>query len=154
MIAATRSIEISRPVPEVFRFVATHHLENHRRWDRTIINLEQTTAGPVGVGTEFTFSRRIMGRVVPSRMRVIEFVPNRALIFSLTGPLNMEMRTLVEPSGEDHTRLTFQAAGHLSGLMRLAEPIVGRRMGREFGESQRQIKTMLEETAALDHAGP
>ena len=44
------SVVIDRPVAKVFRFYAYEHVRNHPRWDPDI-QLEQVSAGPIGVGT-------------------------------------------------------------------------------------------------------
>ena len=49
---------VQRPPEVVFDFVATHHFENHPRWDPDLLEMSQTSAGPVGVGTTARVVRR------------------------------------------------------------------------------------------------
>jgi hypothetical protein len=38
---------VQRPPMEVFDFVATHHFDNHPRWDPDVLEMTQTSPGPV-----------------------------------------------------------------------------------------------------------
>jgi hypothetical protein len=42
---------IARPPRTVFDFVATHHFQNHPKWDPDVLEMTQTSPGAVGTGT-------------------------------------------------------------------------------------------------------
>lgn len=68
------STVVERPVAAVWDFYAVHHVENHPRWDPDL-ELENTTDGPIGVGTVI---RRRSTRFEPASegtMEVVEFEP-------------------------------------------------------------------------------
>ncbi|MBA2513779.1 MAG: SRPBCC family protein [Solirubrobacterales bacterium] len=60
MIDLETTVEISRPVTEVFAFVADQ--TNAPRWQGGLHEVRRLTEGPLGVGTEHEFIRRFAGR--------------------------------------------------------------------------------------------
>jgi hypothetical protein len=65
-LAASQVIE--RPPAEVFRFVATDHLQNHPKWDPAVTAITQTSPGPMGVGATARLVRTDRGRRVEGTM--------------------------------------------------------------------------------------
>jgi uncharacterized protein YndB with AHSA1/START domain len=61
-------IIISRPVEEVFDFVADER--NEPRYNPRMLSAEKTSDGPVGAGTRFRTELKTMGRPMPM---VVEF---------------------------------------------------------------------------------
>jgi hypothetical protein len=97
---------IDRPPVDVFRFVATDHVRNHPRWD-PLMELEQMTDGPVGVGTVIRRRHTHSGDPIEGTMEVVEYEPDRAFGMVIQdGPLEMRSRMLFEPEGEGGTRLS------------------------------------------------
>jgi hypothetical protein len=109
---------IDRPLREVFQFAAIDHVRNHPRWD-PMMELEQLTGGPIGVGTLIR-RRSTHGRVpVDGTMEVVEFVPDHALGMVIhDGPIEMRSRMIFEPDGPQRTRII----GHLD-IPSMAEPM-------------------------------
>jgi hypothetical protein len=68
---------IDRPPADVFRFVATDHVRNHPRWD-PVMELEQVTDGPIGVGTTIRRRHTHSGVPIEGTMEVVEYEPDRA----------------------------------------------------------------------------
>ena len=94
------SKRIGRPLAEVFRFVATDHVRNHPRWD-PLMDLEQVTPGPIGVGTLIRRRHTHTGAPVQGTMEVTEFEVDRVIGFVIKdGPVEMRTRMTVEPDGE------------------------------------------------------
>ena len=136
--------EIGRPAAEVYRFVATEHARNHPRWDPGIIDFTQVGEGPVAKGTEFTFARKMMGGRKPMKLQVTDLEPDRSMSFRVSGPMTMDMRMIVEPAGEQSSRLTFKGGGQISGPMRLMTPMIRSQMSKEIAKAQQRIKEMVE----------
>ena len=63
------TVEISRPVAEVFAFVADQ--TNAPRWQNGLAEVRRLTEGPLGVGTEHEFIRRFAGRKMATRNRFV-----------------------------------------------------------------------------------
>jgi hypothetical protein len=97
---------IDRSPSDVFRFVATNHVRNHPRWD-PVMQLEQITDGPIGVGTKIRRRHTHYGDPVEGTMEVVEFEPDR--VFGMVihdGPVEIRSRMSFDPEGQESTRLT------------------------------------------------
>lgn len=100
------SIEIDRPVADLWRFVAVEHVSNHPRWDPDM-HLEQISEGPIRLGTRIRRRNTRWGATVEGEMEVVEFEPERVIAFAIHDA-NMDM----------HGRTTFEA--HEPGRTRLS----------------------------------
>ena len=69
------SVVINRTVEEVFAF--TDNITTEGIWRGELVDSEQLTDGPVGVGTQGRTLWKIMGRTVESTWEIIEYEPNR-----------------------------------------------------------------------------
>jgi polyketide cyclase/dehydrase/lipid transport protein len=76
------SIEVDRPVGDVWRFYATEHVSNHPRWDPDM-HLEQLSEGPLGLGTRIQRVNTRWDTPVEGEMEVVEFDPPRAFAVSI-----------------------------------------------------------------------
>jgi uncharacterized protein YndB with AHSA1/START domain len=97
---------IDRSPAEVFRFIATNHVQNHPRWDPKM-ELEQLTDGQIGVGTVIHRRHTHAGFPQEGTMEVVEFSPPH--VFGMVihdGPVEMHSRMTFEPHGHDATRIT------------------------------------------------
>jgi hypothetical protein len=63
------------PPAEVFDHVAAHHFDNHPRWDPDVVEMRQTSPGPVGVGTTALVVRRQGKRRVEGVATVTAYEP-------------------------------------------------------------------------------
>jgi hypothetical protein len=128
------SESIERPPADVFHFVATHHVENHPRWDPQM-SLVQETPGPIGVGTRIRRSRG-GGETLEGEMEIIEFDPDRRMGAVIRdGPMEIRSLMTVEPEGEAASRLTFTVESDDVPVDMMEEPIKG---------SLRRIKETIE----------
>ena len=66
---------IERPPSAVFDFVATHHFDNHPRWDPDVLEMRQTSPGEVGTGTTAEVVRRQGRRRVEGTATVTDAAP-------------------------------------------------------------------------------
>lgn len=96
---------IDRPPADVFRFIVVDHVRNHPRWD-PLMELEQLTDGPIGVGTVIRRRHTHYGDPIEGTMEVVEYEPDRAFGMVIRdGPVEMRSRMVFEPEGEGGTRL-------------------------------------------------
>ena len=94
------SKRIGRPLAEVFRFVAIDHVRNHPRWD-PLMELEQVSPGPIGVGTVIRRRHTHTGLPVVGTMEVTEFERDRMIGFAIKdGAVEMWSRMIFEPDGD------------------------------------------------------
>lgn len=100
---------IDRPVETVFRFYAHDHVRNHPRWD-PMMELEQISDGPLGVGTVIRRRHTHFGDPVEGTMEVTEFEENHAMgVVIREGDMEMPSRIVVEPLAPDRTRIVISA---------------------------------------------
>jgi hypothetical protein len=129
------SESIERPPADVFRFVATDHVQNHPRWDPQL-SLVQETPGPIGVGTRIRRSRAGGETRVEGEMQITEFEPDSTMgALIRDGPMEIRSWMTVEPEGEAASRLTFTVESDDAPLDMMEESIKG---------SLRRIKEMVE----------
>jgi len=96
---------IDRSVAEVFRIHAREHVRNHPRWD-PLMQLEQITDGPIGVGTIIKRINSHSGAPVEGRMEIVEFEPDRAIGMIIhDGPIEMITRAVYEAEGDGKTKV-------------------------------------------------
>ena len=94
------SRRIGRPPAEVFHFVAIDHVRNHPRWD-PLMELEQVSPGPIGVGTVIQRRHTHTGSPVEGTMEVTEFERDRLIGFTIKdGAVEMRTRMIFEPDGD------------------------------------------------------
>ncbi|MGD2083595.1 MAG: SRPBCC family protein [Chromatiales bacterium] len=81
MIRGESETFVRRPVELVFDFVASRFFDNYPRWSPEVVELTQTSPGPVRVGTTGRQARIDKGVRTESHFRVAELVPPARLVF-------------------------------------------------------------------------
>lgn len=135
--AVTGSIEIDRPVEEVFDLVADQRYEPLYNPDMT--SSEKLTDGPIGVGTRFAATSRSFAKPVSM---VIELTaverPRRLASTTWTEGMVLDGGLTFEATARG-TRMSWAWTVHPTGLMRLLTPVLAV-MGRR---NERRIWTGL-----------
>ncbi len=134
---------IDRSVTEVFRIHAYEHVRNHPRWD-PLMQLEQVTDGPIGVGTIIKRINSHSGSPVEGTMEVVEFEPNRSFGMIIhDGPVEIIGTATYEAVSDNRSKYTFTVefpgmdesmAGMLTGEMEKAIQIHKRFFESEVSE--------------------
>lgn len=151
MITTRVTVQIDRPVDEVFDFVTNPG--NFTRWAGALVKeSRQTSPGPVGVGTTFTQVNMLMGRRFVSEMRVVTYEPQRHFEYVTTsGPISFAGHYSFAPvdggTGTGGTRFTSVDESEPSGLLRYLQPLL-----QPF--AQRQITINLARLKAVIEAQP
>jgi len=139
------SVVINRPVEEVFAYMTD--VGNWPLWHSGMLEAEQTSEGPVGVGTTCRGVNQFLGRRMEWASEITEYEPNRKMKQKLiSGPMSIEQSLTFEPV-EGGTGLTLAGEGEFGGLFRLAEPIVIRTGQRQMEGSLATLKDILEAQA-------
>jgi uncharacterized protein YndB with AHSA1/START domain len=146
VITAASSILIDRPLDEVFRFVSTDFFRNYPKWSPEVVELEQTSDGPIGVGTTGRQVRLDEGRRFEATFRVTEFEPPRAIAFASTSGPRFRASYRFEPVRE-RTRVTFTFDLRLEGASRLLNPLVAGLVRKGGRNVVRKLKDLLESNA-------
>jgi uncharacterized protein YndB with AHSA1/START domain len=144
VIDVTTSVEIARPVREVFVFVADQ--TNAPQWQTGLHEVRRLTDGPIGVGSEHEFVRRFAGRRFASRNRFVAFEPGRYVLFEIpSGWITGTASYRTEASQSAGTRLTSQMQFRVRGPLSLLEPILSRLLAKDSGRDEQRLKSLLEQ---------
>ena len=142
MTKIERSIVIDRPIDEVWAFV--HDITKDRLWQTTLVESEQLTEGPFGVGTRVREVRQFLGLRVELAWEVTEYEPTRtSAIRGVSGPVPLHGRYAFEPVGGG-TRFTVTGELEAHGLFKLAEPVFARITRRELETNLGHLEDLLE----------
>jgi hypothetical protein len=148
MLRVAHSVEIERPVEEVWDYV--HDPRNDAVWQSTLIETKQSTE-PLVPGARLVEVRRFLGRRFEVAFEVTELSPHtRSAIRVVSGPFPFAGAYELEPS-ERGTRFTTIVELDAHGFFRLAEPVFGRMAARELRGNLEALKDVLE--ARVDDAG-
>ena len=142
-IRQEHSVVIERPVEEVFAFATDPN--NDPLWQSTSLETEQTSEGPVDVGTTFRNTSKFLGRRIDSTYEVTENdPPHKQCVRITSGPIPGSGCYLFEPADGGSTRFTQIFEAEIGGFFRLAEPLVGRALRRQMQADMATLKDLLE----------
>jgi uncharacterized membrane protein len=137
------SIEIDRPVEEVFAYVANP--ENLPEWSGPAIEAKDAP-GPLKEGDTFTVVAKFLGRRFETPYERVSYEPNRRYTDRATGgpvPDQDWAYTFEEVTG-DTTRVTRAAEGEPGGFFKLAGPLIERALKRQVRADLETLKDLLE----------
>ena len=142
MARIEESAEIQCPVDKVF--VYTTEAKSWPKWQSFIMEAEQTSQGPMGVGTTFKGTNRMMGRTMKWTAKVTEYEPNRTWAKNITcGSVIIEERMTCD-SQEGGTSFTIIYDMKVGGFLKLFSPMVVSSTRKETKKSLSNLKSILE----------
>ncbi len=138
---------VQRPPEVVFDFVGTHHFENHPRWDPDVLEMTQTSRGPVGPGTTARVVRRQGRGRVEGTATVLEYEPNRRARWDVRfGSFRLDQRAELTPEqGTAATRLRLSIDTSARGPIALLLPLLRGRFRKTMTQSLDTIAALLEQ---------
>ena len=147
-IREEHTVVIRRPVEEVFAFATDPN--NAPLWQSTSLETQQTSEGPVDVGTTFRDTTKFLGRRIESTYELTENDPPHKQCMRITsGPIPGSGCYLFEPAdGGGSTRFTQTFEAEVGGFFKLAEPLVGRALRRQTEADMATLKDILENEAS------
>ncbi|MGI8679513.1 MAG: SRPBCC family protein [Jatrophihabitans sp.] len=142
MITVERTVEVARPLPAVFAYLADFtHTE---AWDPGTVTTTRTDKGPLCVGSTFHNVSEFRGRRTELDYRIERFDPGSHLAF-LGHNKTVEATDDMGFARSDHgTLITYRAHFRFKGVARLAEPLLRRSFERIADETVTQLKRTLE----------
>jgi hypothetical protein len=150
MVRVQVSQTIDRPPNDVFQFVARDHFKNHRRWDPSIVEMEQTSQGPIGIGATARLVRLDRGRRVEGTTEITAYQPDRRFgAIARFGPFVLHQDLTLDPIDSRRTRLTLVIESRATGFVRILLPVLRGRFARTMRESLDRIKEMVEQSQAI-----
>ncbi len=136
------SIEIGRPVEEVFSYVANPH--NLPQWSGLAIEVKDAPE-QLEEGDTFTTVGKFLGRRFETPFELVSYEPNRHHTHRARGgpiPNQDWIYTYEEVPGG--TRLTRAAEGEPGGYFKLADPLIERALKRQVKTDLETLKDLLE----------
>ena len=135
-IKVEETVEIGRPVEEVFAYVADP--ENLATWSGVVLEVRKDG------GDRFTLVQKFLGRRFESPCEVITSEPNRRYAFRSTGgPIPLTFTFTCEPSGAG-TRLTEVGEGEPGTFFTLVGPLFEKAAKRQVRHDLDTLKDLLE----------
>jgi len=125
------AIDLTLPLEEAFDYLAD--FSRTAEWDPGVAEAKRLTPGAIRLGSRFRVTVAFLGRRVPLEYRITEFErPSRLVLVGGNGSLRSidEITFVARPGG---TRICYEARLELSGLGRLADPLLDllfQRIGR------------------------
>jgi hypothetical protein len=138
---------VDRPPEVVFDFVARHQFENHPRWDPDLVEMSQTSLGPMGIGTAARVVRRQGRRRVEGTATVRAYEPDRVAAWDVRfGPFRLDQRAELIPERDGaatRLRLSIDTTAH--GPVRVILPLLCPRFRKSMTQSLSTIAALLED---------
>jgi carbon monoxide dehydrogenase subunit G len=140
---AERSAEIARPADEVFAFLS--NLANLPRWQSGVIRAEQTSPGPIGVGSTAVVERRVFGQQIVADLAVTAYEPPRRIVLETEASgVSVQASVEIEPLEPKRCRVTFGMAMETSGFfMKAVEPMVAQAAEVDIEASIARLREVL-----------
>jgi polyketide cyclase/dehydrase/lipid transport protein len=149
MLKVTAEERIERSQAEVFRFVASDHFVNHPRWDPDLLEMVQTSSGPVAMGTTARVVRRQGRRRIEGIAEVTAYEPDRLACWDVRfGSFHLVQRADFIALSPAATTLGLTIETHASGVLRLALPLMRRQFEANVRGSLRRIRELVEDDAS------
>jgi len=144
MVSVAGSVEINRPTNQVFEFLANP--ENGPKWQSGLTESKLLTEGPVRVGSQFKETVKFLGRPIELICEYVEVEPGRKMVFKSDNSktLQFDLTFLVEPGQAGASRVTVSGHSHVSGLLRLLEPLFAGEVKSASRKELQQLKAALE----------
>ncbi len=137
------SVEINRPVEEVFSYVANP--ENLPEWSSIVLEVRKESQGEPKGGDHFTSVGKFLGRRFETSFEVVSYEPPRRSSHRSTGgPFEQEWTRTFEETAGGGTRLTQVAEGEPGRFFRLAGPMLEMAGRRQFRADLSTLKDLLE----------
>lgn len=131
-------VTIKRPREEVWNYLTD--FAHAAEWMKGVDSMNQTSDGPLGVGTRFVFRARGADHVT----EVTAYEPLQQISLTSTqGGITATYDYLLKDIGED-TELILNARCEASGLWRLVHPLVVYAMKRSDAPQVQNVKAALE----------
>ena len=142
MIHFEEHVVINRPPQEVWEYAS--NIDHLPEWMKDMTGLRKLTEGPLQVGPRIVDLRKVMGRNTETTMEFTQYdPPHKFAAKALDGPLAVEFTHRFEPVG-DGTQVTTEMVGQMRGILRLADPLIGRWMKGIVVEELNNLKNVLE----------
>lgn len=136
------SVEIERPVDQVFAYVI--NIKNLPIWEQTILEVEQTSPGQIGIGSTFQGITKVMGRRTAWTSKATEYELNKKYGETISsGSTQINLQWIFEPRGEN-TKFTVVHDIKMGGLLRIFAPMMTGSIRKQSRDNLNRLKHILE----------
>jgi carbon monoxide dehydrogenase subunit G len=133
--------------PPAAAFLYLSDLGNAVSWDPSITRVEQLTPGPVGVGTRFRVTLRIVGVKATLDYHVEVYEPERRIVFFGRGNGTTVTDTVLVTPYRGGSRVRWIAEIKLIAPLRLIDPILGMLFRPNINTAVTNLKRALDRIA-------
>jgi len=145
MARIEESVEIKRPADKVFAY--TTDAKNCPKWQSILPQSEQTSQGPVGVGTTFKGKCHMMGLTLDWTAKATECEPNKKFGRNITSAaMLIEQHSTYSPTAEG-VKFNFVYDIKVRGVFNLFSPMLISTIRKELKKSLGNLKGILESQA-------
>ncbi len=142
MFRMSETVSINRAPTDVFDFVSD--LNNFQHWRANLASSTVKSERSNGAGAWCEEEIQAGRRRIPGTCSITALTAGQEFTFrAISAGLVYEGRLLVEPEGGS-TRLTLGGVVHISGGLRLIEPMLRRRMRSGLRSEVKKIKRLLD----------
>jgi uncharacterized membrane protein len=142
------SVEINRPIEEVFAFVADP--TTAPKYSSTWVESSLVGTGPMRVGSKVKRVARFIGRRLEMTAEVTEYEPNHKLSGrSVGGPIPGKIEFRFEPTGSG-TRVQVRVDAQAEGVFKLADPVLSGVAKHAWDTDLAALKALLEAQVASE----
>ncbi len=136
------SITINRPVEDVFAYATD--IKNWPQWHESIVEAEQTSQGPMGVGTTFRAKAHAEGRTMEFTGTMTDYDPNKLSGKIMDyGSFVIDDTLMFDPT-DGGTRFTMVYDVKVRGLAKLMSSRINSGAHEELKQAVSRLKTVLE----------
>lgn len=151
MITFTNTIDIARPINEVYEYLAD--LRNVPEWNWAIESTEPTSHGPIRVGSTFRQVRHTPTRSI-EELQITELQQSERIVVSgQLGPFNARIIYNLSP-GLDATTVENTMSLEATGPTRVLGALAGPRVSRSVASNLADLKKLLESQTPANHTSP
>ena len=141
MIQISNTIEINRPVNQVFDFLADP--QNNPKW-MPVESVRKLSNGDVGVGTKFKQIFALMGSSYEVNCIITGFERDKKISFLFDAPIfKWNGEYLFQPE-QDRTRLSAQGDVMLLGPFKMGETMFAPKIRQLISQTAPNLKQVLE----------
>ena len=145
MIRFTNTVEIERPIDDVFTYLSD--LEHVPEWNWAVTATRKISEGQIGVGTEYLQARSVPEPTTET-LRITAFEPPRTIAIEGTlGPFPARIGYRLQ-GVDGRTTVVNEVELDPPGIARLVAPIASRRIQNSVADYLHVLRTLLEEPHA------
>jgi uncharacterized protein YndB with AHSA1/START domain len=142
MVKVEASVDIKRPIAEVFAYVTDP--SRTPEWSSLTLESSLEGGGPIVVGSRIRVIGKFLGRRSESTAEVTQYDPPRKFAMRyISGPVHLELERHLESTGEG-TRYRSTIVGESGGLFKLTDPALSALMKRTVETDLHTLKVLLE----------